>query len=615
VIPPEPPGWRDLLRHPVGSARRSRRLRALRLLAEASPVLLVLAVIFVVAESVLPPFTLVVIGHVTGDIPGAVTHGLGSPDGHRLDRALVVAGVAYALYLLRGPAEDMLSAASRARLTALMQRRLVRAVNAPAGIGHLEDPEVLDRLARAGGELSSDRPADAPMTTLSMVGDRLSGLLACLVIGTYRWWLAVVLIVVWLGVRRPLRQLVLSRVQMFRRATSTLRRSWYLFALAGRAPHAKEVRTFGLADWLIEGYRGSYVEAMAESWAQQRALTRRVLLLCLPVLGAYVLVAGSLGWSAYHHAIDLRTLAVMLPMLPATVSVGSISINDYKIETMLAALPDLDSLTRELRAPTSLSGTGATPPGGAIRFERVSFRYPEGDHDVLNGLDLELAEGRSLALIGVNGAGKTTLVSLLARMRDPTGGRITVGGVPLTELPADVWQRRVAVVYQDFTRLPLTARENITMNLDGAPDDPAAIEEAVRRSGSAEVIDGLPGGLETVLSPQYSGGRDLSGGQWQRLALARALYAVEQGASVLVLDEPTAQLDVRAEAAFYDRFLKITAGVTSVVISHRFSTVRRADRIAVLDGGRITELGSHDELLETGGTYARMFNQQAARFR
>jgi ATP-binding cassette subfamily B protein len=593
---------------------RSRRVRALRLLAEASPPLLVAAVIFVIAESVLPPFTLIVIGHVTGDIPGAVAHGLGSPDGHRLDAALVVAGIAYALYLLRGPAEDMLATTARARLTALMQRRLVRAVNAPAGIGHLEDPEVLDRLARAGGELSSDRPADAPMTTLSMIGDRLSGLLACLVIGTFHWWLAVVLIVVWLGVRRPLRRLVLSRVQMFRRATSTLRRSWYLFALAGKAPHAKEVRTFGLADWLIGGYRGSYLEAMAESWAQQRALTRRVLLLCLPVLGAYVLVAGSLGWAAYHHTIDLRTLAVMLPMLPATMNVGSISLNDYKIESMLSALPDLDSLTAELREQAPLKGA-VEPPAGAIRFERVSFRYPEGDRDVLDDLALELFEGHSLALVGVNGAGKTTLVSLLARMRDPTGGRITVGGVPLTDLPAHLWQRRVAVVYQDFTRLPLTARENITMNLAVNPDDPAAIEEAVRRSGSAEVIDGLPGGLDTILSPQYDGGQDLSGGQWQRLALARALYAVEQGASVLVLDEPTAHLDVRAEAAFYDRFLKITAGVTSVVISHRFSTVRRADRIAVLDGGRITELGSHDSLIDKGGTYARMFDQQAARFR
>ena len=170
------------------------------------------------------------------------------------------------------------------------------------------------------------------------------------------------------------------------------------------------------------------------------------------------------------------------------------------------------------------------------------------------------------------------------------------------------------MVYQDFTKLPLTARENITMDLDGG-GDPAAIERAVHRAGADEVIDGLPGGLDTILSPQYTGGQDLSGGQWQRIALARALYAVERGATVLVLDEPTAHLDVRAEAAFYDRFLRITAGVTSVIISHRFSTVRRADRIAVLDDGAITELGSHDELVAAAGTYASMFDRQAARFR
>jgi ATP-binding cassette subfamily B protein len=588
------------------------------MLAEASPGLTGAAVLLLLAQSVLPPLTLILIGHVTGDIPAAVSHGLGSAAGHRLDLALVIAGLAYGLFLLRGPAEDMLSTAVRARLTELMQRRLVRAVSAPAGIGHLEDPEVLDRLARAGGDLTSDRPADAPMTTLSSIGDRLSGLFACLVIGTYHWWLAVMLLAVWLGVRRPLRRLVLSRVHMFRRATSTLRRSWYLFALAARAPHAKEVRTFGLADWLIEGYRGSYVAAMAESWAQQRALTRRALLLCIPVLLAYVVVAASLGWSAYHHTIGLHTLAVMLPMLPATMSVGSISINDYKIESMLTALPDLDSLTSELAEDDQLTGTSAVPAGGAIRFEAVTFRYPEGEKDVLQALDLDLEEGRSLALVGVNGAGKTTLVSLLARMRDPTGGRITVNGVPLTALPAREWQRKVAVVYQDFTRLPLTARENITMDVRGDEVDERDrenIDEAVQRSGSTEVIDGLPQGLDTILSPQYTGGQDLSGGQWQRLALARALHAVERGASVLILDEPTAQLDVRAEAAFYDRFLRITAGVTSIVISHRFSTVRRADRIAVLDGGRIIELGGHDELIASGGTYAKMFHQQAARFR
>jgi ATP-binding cassette subfamily B protein len=281
---------------------------------------------------------------------------------------------------------------------------------------------------------------------------------------------------------------------------------------------------------------------------------------------------------------------------------------------MLTALPDLDSLTDGLRASNELTGS-ATAPEGAIRFERVTFRYPDSTKDVLSDLDLELAAGGSLALVGVNGAGKTTLVSLLCRLRDPTGGQITVGGVPLTELPARRWQRRVAVVYQDFTRFPLTARENITMDIAGHLDiDEAALERAVRRSGATDVIDALPKRLDTILSPQYTDGQELSGGQWQRIALARALYAVERGASVLVLDEPTAHLDVRAEAAFYDRFLRITHGVTSVIISHRFSTVRRADRIAVLDGARIIELGSHDELLARGGTYATMFSQQAARF-
>jgi ATP-binding cassette subfamily B protein len=216
-------------------------------------------------------------------------------------------------------------------------------------------------------------------------------------------------------------------------------------------------------------------------------------------------------------------------------------------------------------------------------------------------------------LVGVNGAGKSTLITLLARMREPSAGTLTVDGVPLDRFSARAWQRTVAVVYQDFARLPLSAAENVGMFGDGRPD-PVLLERAAARAGADGTIAALPRGWSTILSPQYAGGVDLSGGQWQRIALARALYAIESGATLLVLDEPTSQMDIRGEAAFYDRFLELTEGVTSVVISHRFASVRRADRIAVLDGGRISELGTHAELLDRGGVYATMFQAQAQRF-
>jgi ATP-binding cassette subfamily B protein len=199
-------------------------------------------------------------------------------------------------------------------------------------------------------------------------------------------------------------------------------------------------------------------------------------------------------------------------------------------------------------------------------------------------------------------------------MRDPTAGRVRVDGIDLRDLDPRGWQRQVAVVYQDFTRYPLTVRENIALADLGGEIDTAALERAAEQAGARSVVDGLARGWDSLCSPEYDGGVDLSGGQWQRIALARALYSVARGARVLVFDEPTAQLDVRAEALFYDRFLELTAGVTTLIISHRFASVRRADRIAVLADGRVTELGRHDELLAAGGTYAHMFMIQASRF-
>jgi ATP-binding cassette subfamily B protein len=245
-----------------------------------------------------------------------------------------------------------------------------------------------------------------------------------------------------------------------------------------------------------------------------------------------------------------------------------------------------------------------------IRFERVGFAYP-GGRDVLVGLDLEIPIGRSLAIVGFNGAGKTTAVKLLAGLYRPSRGRITVDSTDLAAVDARGWQRHVAAIFQDFGRYPLTARENIGWGAPAHLDDEAGIRRAAELAGAMAVIDGLPAGFDTVLDRRFEGGAEASGGEWQRIAIARALFAVHHGASVLVLDEPTAQLDARAEADIYDRFLKLTTGVTTVVVSHRFSTIRRADRIVVLEDGAIIEAGAHDDLIARAGRYAELFRVQA----
>jgi ATP-binding cassette, subfamily B, bacterial len=599
--------------------RASTRLRALVLLWHSSRRLSALAAVFVVAEGVLPVLVLVLMGRVTGAIPDAVTFGLSSPQGHRLIVSLALVGAAYALSLMRGPFEDGLTAASAARVDVLMQRRLVCAVSAPAGIDHLEDARVLEQLSSARGELLGGKPEGAPMALISLLGDRAGGVLACAVLATFRWWLGLAMLVMWLLVRRPLGARVRFQATRARQAAAALRRSWYLLGLAWRPDAAKEMRVFGLGEWTADRHRDEWVAGMTPTWQELRRLSKQVWIAGALVLAAYALAAGTIGWAADHDEISLRTLATMLLMLPASMAVGSITLADINLEQMLAALPDLDAITSALRAPPGKANGGDEPlpagglPQSRMRLERVTFAYPGREEPVLRDLDLELPFGESLGLVGVNGAGKTTLVTLLARMREPTGGVVTVDGVPLNRLDERQWQRQVTVVYQDFARFPFSAAENIGLFADGPPD-PELLATAAERAGAVNLIAELPRGWDTVLSPQYEGGVGLSGGQWQRIALARALYAVQNGARVLVLDEPTAQLDVRAEAAFYDRFLELTTGVTSIVISHRFGSVRRAHRIAVLDGGRIAELGTHDELLAADGAYAEMFRVQAERF-
>jgi ATP-binding cassette, subfamily B, bacterial len=243
-------------------------------------------------------------------------------------------------------------------------------------------------------------------------------------------------------------------------------------------------------------------------------------------------------------------------------------------------------------------------PAAGIRFRGVRFAYPGGD-PVLDGLDLDIPAGSSLAIVGQNGAGKTTLAKLLCRLYDPQAGAVEVDGVDLRELDLAAWRARLAAVFQDFIRFELPLRDNV------APA--GADDRAVRAALAAAGAEGLAT-LDTVLARGYRGGTDLSGGQWQRVALARALCSVRLGAGVVLLDEPTAQLDVRGEAEIFDRILDATRHCTTILISHRFSTVRHADRICVLEGGRVVELGGHDELLALDGRYRTMFELQASRF-
>ena len=609
--------WRNVRAWLLPAANGPGYGAAVRLLWETSRPLSIAVAAYAIASAILPNLVLVTAGRLVGDIPAAARGGLHSAAGHRMIEALAITGLAYAVSLVLGPVQTALASITKWRLLYRTEDRLIEAVSRPAGIAHLEDPAVLDDLAMAQGQLVSQRPAEAPMTLALVISNRLSGLIACGVLASFQWWLGLGMLIMWIGVRRPQLTLIREQGQLYSGGSEILRRAWYLQRLAAMPTVAKESRVFGLGGWLVDRFSVQWLAGMAAPWSALRRLDKAVLALSLPVLAAYTLACGYLGYAAYHREIALGTLAVMLPMLAATTPLGDISWDDVALSWMLAGLPRAGQLEARLKPPQP-DLTGARPAAGLpaleVRFDAVSFRYPGAERDVFHGLDLTIPAGRSTALVGINGAGKTTLVKLLARLHDPTRGRIMIDGIDLAELDPAAWQRQVAVVFQDFAHYPLTFGENVGLGAPEHLDDTGGIGAVTERAGAGPVLAGLGGGLDTVLSRNYDDGVDLSGGQWQRVALARALFAVRHGATILVLDEPTAWLDARGEADFFDRFLDITAGTTTLIISHRFSTVRRADHICVLDSGHVLEHGRHDELLAAGQRYAEMFTLQAARF-
>jgi ATP-binding cassette, subfamily B, bacterial len=495
--------------------------------------------------------------------------------------------------------------------------RVMDATLGPRGVAHLEDPVVLDQIAQSLGVVTAITPGMAAYYLVQLWAQRLQAIVSLAIVARFSLPWAGVLLVGHLVAFRFRRWHWNEMTAVLHGRTNLLRRSHYLRELAVDAAAAKETRVFGLSSWLVDRYRRTALDTLEPIWRGRQngaPLAAMVTTLLFGIEGS-LLLAIIHGGLANH--IGLGSVVVYTQAVVAASNLGSFTDAHVYVQEGMAALSVL--LRLEKSVPTAGAELDGSAPAGDrpqqdLRFENVSFRYQGQDHDVFRGLDLEIEAGKSLAVVGENGAGKTTLVKLLCRLYDPTEGRITADGVDLRTMDAAQWQRRVAAIFQDYVQYKVSAHDNVAFGWLGQADDRAGVVAAASRAGASPAIDVLPAGWDTVLSREFSGGADLSGGEWQRLALARALFAVANGAPVLILDEPTASLDVRGEAEIYDRFLDMTRGVTTIVISHRFSTVRRADRSVVLEEGRVLEDGTHDSLMAAGGRYAEMYQLQASRF-
>ncbi len=381
---------------------------------------------------------------------------------------------------------------------------------------------------------------------------------------------------------------------------------------------AKEVRVFGLGSFFLRRFQARFETAFAEM--RQVRLAHLRLSAAFTALHALAL-AGGFWYVATQASVGQLTLGDIALYLNVVIQTQSRLMNlafwfgfQYEVLLHLRGLfAFLDQAKPAIALPPHGQGRQAsTELQSGIEMRGVHFRYPESTLPVLEDVNARLPSGTVTALVGANGAGKSTLVKLLTRMYDPDGGEIRVDGVPLAAYELQSLRRRIAVVYQDFARFALTLRENIDLGAVEPDGGDAYVEEAARWAGADEIAAALPQGFETPLTRRFEGGVDLSGGEWQKVALARAFV---RDAALVILDEPTAALDAEAEYRLFERFRQLVAGKTALLISHRFSTVRMADQILVLEGGRIIEAGSHAELIALGGRYTTLFEMQAGRYR
>ena len=572
-----------------------------------------------IIESLVPAAAALAVAALIGDV-----YRLGNP---ALVGNLVVPLSVFGAVLLVGHAAESIARPLeffvRARVDGEHRSRVLRLVSGGGTADALESPEV-QRLIREGSadpkNLVDYTPADGAVGLLKVMTGLLGLVGSSVVLARYSLWLVPILVVPALVIcalrNREASELVRKlrfayRDEMFadvwRRATVS-------------PSEGKDVRIFGFGDWMVERMDQYIRSANSPFWGHLLRVIRNRWWHFLLVLGGLVPVYVVVTVSATTGS---TSVAVQTAVFSAGLSLFQALGNSEDFQRVVGAVHVLDAIStladRVVAGYSANPGTQRTdvlvgaPP--VVRLENIGFAYTGARRPVLAGVNLTIQPGELLAIVGMNGAGKSTLIKLLAGLYHPTTGRITANGTDIAEWGERWWRTQLSVVFQDFVRYHLSVADNIVLGKANAPQDLAAVVSAGRAAGLDQVVDQLPHGWDTKLARSREGGVDLSGGQWQQVVLARALYAVSAGAKLLVLDEPTAHLDVRTEFEVFQRLAEHRGDTSVVLISHRLSTVRQADRIVLLDGGRITESGTHDELIALDGGYAEMFAIQAERFR